>query len=187
MANPLENLTPKARRTRAQLITAARGIIGRKGVGELSVAELCDTAKVGRTSFYNYFEDVSVLVGAVALEAAQAIKSQFDNMHKDEPRGLARLEACLEMLLAVGVEEPETALLLTSLSQHDRTIRSILRDEIATELGAAGIDDVAVRRAITDYLTTALLALVRDIALERISDTNAKDFVSMMMASCAHL
>lgn len=187
MTNPLENLTPKARRTRAQLIAAARSIIGRKGVGELSVAEVCDTARVGRTSFYNYFEDVWDLVGAVVLEAAQAIKSQFDDMHEDEPRGLARLEACLEMLLAVGVEEPETALLLTSLSQHDRTIRSILSNEIASELDAAGIGDVTARRAITDYLTTTLLALVRDIALDRISDANAKSFVSMMMASCAHL
>ena len=169
-----------------QLIAAAQGIIGRKGVGWLSVAELCNTAQVGRTSFYNYFEDVSDLVGAVALEAAQAIKARFDDLHEDEPRGLARLEACLEMLLAVGVEEPETALLLTSLAQDDQTIRGILHNEIALELDAAGIDDVAVGRAITDYLTTTLLALVRDIALKRTSEANARHFVSMMIAACAH-
>ena len=74
----LDNLTPKARRTRAALIKAAKSLIGREGTAGVNVMTACAEANVGRTSFYNYFEDIDVLIAAVAFEAAADIKARFD-------------------------------------------------------------------------------------------------------------
>ena len=110
------DLTPKARRTRSALLSAARAEIGRSGVPGVTVMAVCARAEVGRTSFYNYFEDVEALVSAVAIEVAEEIKERFDRLHQDMPRGRARLEACLGMILETAVSDSETTRLLVSLS-----------------------------------------------------------------------
>ena len=186
MAKQTDSLTPKAQKTRARLIAAARDIIGRDGVGGLNVMALCDAAHVGRTSFYNYFDDVSELVGEVALEAARTLKIQFDTLHDGSDRGLPRLKACLEMVLLFGVENPETALLLTSLSETNSEIRKMLQKEITEELNGAGFGADTGAGQISDYLTVALLALVREIALNGARGDHAQHFVEMMMAGCVH-
>ncbi|WP_171052693.1 TetR/AcrR family transcriptional regulator [Ruegeria sediminis] len=182
MAKPVENLTPKARRTRSDLLNAAREVIGHKGVGGVTVMDVCDVAGVGRTSFYNYFDGTDDLVAAVAAEVALDIKTRFDTLHAGEPRGLARLERCLNMLLDFAAEDPKTTLLLTSLAASDRPIRDLLHHEIQSELRGAGLAQDAPAAG---FLTTALLALCRDLAQNRVERDAIRAYVSMLMATCA--
>ena len=104
-------LTPKGKRTRAALVAAGRQIIAKKKPQALTGMDVCDLAGIGRTSFYNYFQDAEELSAAIAGEAGMAIKKQFDLLYRDLPRGLQRLEKCLSMILATAVKE-ECGLLL---------------------------------------------------------------------------
>jgi AcrR family transcriptional regulator len=183
LAKLVDNLTAKARRTRQNIIQAARDILGRKGVGAVNVMEVCAAANVGRTSFYNYFDDIDGVIAAVAADAAIAMREQFDALHSDEPRGLARLEKCLLMLLVAGEEDPSLVMLLTSLAASEDTIRDLLREEIRQELKGAGLDGGETTDAQADFLTSVVLTLSRDITSGRTTTASIPTYVRMMMAS----
>ena len=162
--NP-DDLTPKARRTRALLLNAGQWLMGQHGIRGVNVMSVCAKANVGRTSFYTYFDDVDSLIKTLTLEAVTQIKTKFDRMHKDQPRGFERLQACLKMILTLAVEDPQTALLLTSLSDPSSEVEDLLYSEIHAELCAMSghndkHNDIDVPRLAT-FLAITLLALVR--------------------------
>ncbi|MGB0958802.1 MAG: TetR/AcrR family transcriptional regulator [Halocynthiibacter sp.] len=160
------DLTPKARRTRVSLLEAGQRLIGLHGAAGVNVMSVCAEAGVGRTSFYNYFDDVEALTKAIAVTAARGIKNQFDQIHLDCPRGRERLFTCLEMILSLAVETPDTILLVTSLAQSDPEIGNLLRSEIQAELSAAGGHDPSAPLA--DFITVTVLALARHFAEQKL-------------------
>ena len=189
MAKLATDLTPKARRTRSSLIEAAQTIIGVGGVSGVTVMEVCDTAGVGRTSFYNYFDDVSALIENVALEAAEAVKFRFDQLHDGQPRGLLRLEKCLVMIQTMASDEPESMLLLTSLAQTVVSIPNMLQREFEQELDGAELEgslhltDLR-REALIRFLTISTLALSREMALGRIPKDQIGQQTSILLCAC---
>ncbi len=183
MAKLLDDLTAKARRTRSEIVSAARGIVGHKGIAGVNVMEICAAADVGRTSFYNYFDDIDDLVEAVAADAAQAIRLQFEVLHSDEPRGSSRLEKCLQMLLETALQDPETVLLLTSLAANGSPVRDVLQLEILAELRGGNHTDEEQMLSKAHFLTSSVLALSRDIASGQAPREEIPSFVLMLMAS----
>lgn len=176
-------LTPKARRTRDALLNAGRNAIGVHGVSNANVMEICATAKVGRTSFYTYFDDLDQLVTEIAEAATQDLKAQFDDVHQNLPRGLQRLEACLGMILEVAIEQPETALLITSLADTSSEIKRTIETEIDAELQAAG-QNASKRHILTSYLFTSTTAIARALASGTIDAKLAPDMVKALMRAC---
>ena len=183
MAKQVDILTAKARQTRQNILWAARDILGRKGMDAINVMEVCAEAGVGRTSFYNYFDDIDALVDAVAVDAASAMKAQFDASHLGKPRGMPRLEECLRMLLTAASEDPATMMLLTALAAQGGPIRDLLRNEIVQEFGHPDQQDDEATCLKAEFLTSVVLALSRDIASGRATSGSIPGFVSMMMAS----
>lgn len=189
MTKPTADLTPKARKTRSALIKAARTQIGAQGAAGVTVMDVCQTAGVGRTSFYNYFDDVDALVGTVATETAEAIKFRFDQFHKDEPRGISRLEKCLAMILSIAADDPETMLLLTSLAPEIVSIPNLLQREIGQELAGAEKQDALGltdqhRKALSRFLTVSTLALGNEIAMRKLPEEEIGQYVSILLRCC---
>lgn len=184
MKAELDNLTPKARRTRAALIKAAKSLIAREGTAGVNVMAACAEANVGRTSFYNYFEDIDVLVAAVALEAAVDIKTRFDQMHEEQPRGRERLMNCLGMILTLAKIDPESVLLLTSLAHTTPEITAIIESEIVTELKAATPANVRGAEPLARFLTVTTLALARHMATGDIPKDSIEQNLAFLMKAC---
>ncbi|MFK8035777.1 MAG: TetR/AcrR family transcriptional regulator [Hyphomicrobiales bacterium] len=189
MAKPASDLTPKARRTRASLIEAARVVIGQEGVSGVTVMEVCDRAMVGRTSFYNYFEDADQLIWSVVEETSQSLKNQFDALHEGQSRGLARLERCLEMILNLAVDDRETAMLITSLSQNTHTKPKLLNQEIEKELaGANRTGELSLtdekRESLTQFLAITTMAICRELALGSLGKDQITPQVGIMISAC---
>ncbi len=183
------DLTPKAKRTRAALVSAARTLIGEKGATSLTVMEVCDVAGVGRTSFYNYFNDADALIEAVAVFAAEAVKDEFNALHEDVPRGLERLQQCLTMVLNIAADDPETALLITALAQSTSAIPYLLRYEITQELkGAVNAGSISWSApksdALAQFLTLSTLAICREIALGKLPKDQIAAHVGIMIGAC---
>ena len=178
------DLTPKARRTRAALLTAARSIIAEDGLDALTVMRVCDQAQVGRTSFYNYFPDVAVLALHVAEATAQDIRHAFNATHEGTPRGAARLGACLGMLVEQAAANQQDMLLLTSLARQDGPVRNILSDEIAAELAAIRGLDAADRDALRMLIVNGIIATARDVAGSRMAVEVAERSVAAMIRAC---
>ncbi len=184
MTEQTEHLTPKAMRTRAALLEAARLLIGQKGVDGVTVMAVCEIAEVGRTSFYNYFDGVTALTETVAANAAQDIKTRFDDLHQGQARGLARLERCLIMILEIATQDRETALLITSLAQNTSFVSDLLRHEIAQELNGANNLNHQQRSSLSGFLTISTLALCREIATGRIPQDQIALLTSIMLGTC---
>ena len=183
MTEAIKPLTPKAQRTREALLNAGRNAIGVHGVSNANVMEICETAKIGRTSFYTYFDSIDKLVAEIAEAAAKSLKQQFDDMHQDHPRGLERLEACLDMILTVAIQQPETALLITALADTSGDIRQMIETEIDAELSADKIC-ASKRHILTPYLFTTTIALSRAIASGGLPADLSPELVKAMMRAC---
>lgn len=189
MVKSPDELTPKARRTRAALLSAASTVIGEKGAAGLTVIEVCDVAGVGRTSFYTYFDDLESLTESVARFAAENIRSTFDATHRGLPRGLDRLGKCLEMILRLAVDDPRMALMLTSLADDTRVITDLLQQEIRNELVAAKAaegapcTDVSMRSQV-NFLTFSVLAICRHIALGNIPKNQISAHTALLLSTC---
>jgi AcrR family transcriptional regulator len=174
-----EPLTPKARRTRAALLDATRQIVGETGVAAATVQAICARAGIGRTSYYNYFDDAPAAVAEVAEAAGQEIRTAFDALHGAQPRGLDRLATCLEMILTIARDDPPRALLLTALAQSDDTLPNMLTAEIAAELTGAGL----TARPIAPFIALSTLALSRRIAEGKLT-ADLPALTALLMAPC---
>ena len=174
-------LTPKGRRTRSALVDAAGTIIGREGVTGLSIMSVCAEADVGRTSFYNYFEDLDALREAVAIKATRTIKNRFDGLHADQPRGLKRLEGCLSMILHLAAKDRETILLVTALAETTPEIGGLLEAEIDAELAAAFSSHTRERKALARFLSVSVMALSRELAKGHLPPNSIPLHLSFLM------
>lgn len=184
MTNDPKSLTQKARRTRVSLIAAGRKLIGQDGASGVTVMSVCALADVGRTSFYNYFEDVDALIRTVAVEAATEIKDRFDSLHADRSRGLARLRDCLEMILTLARDEPDMVLLLTALAATTSEIPALLEAEISAELAACDSIPPQEVPSLAGFLTITILALARHLAEGRMEGGQVSRSVDYMMRAC---
>lgn len=185
MNTEVEDLTPKARRTRSTLLAAARIELGHRGVVGANVMAVCERAGIGRTSFYNYFEDADALVSVVARETMLELKERFDHLHQDLPRGRDRLKACLRMILELAVEDPETILLLESLSASVPEIIELLEAEIAEELSAFTNSREEDLTVLGQFLALTILAVARQLAKCRLPKHDIDQHVEFMMRVCS--
>lgn len=185
MVHPSDQLTPKAQRTRAALLSAAATTIGRQGVAAINVMSVCDEAGVGRTSFYNYFPDVATLTGEVAAIAAGDIKQRFDRLHVATPRGSVRLRACFDMILQLALDEAETVLLLTALADATPEVLALLEAEIIAELSAESAATPNQLEALARFLALATIGLARDLAAGKIGPGQKGLHVNFLMRTVA--
>lgn len=164
-------------------------VIGEKGVSGVTVLEVCAFADVGRTSFYNYFDDAEKLVVEVVEETGKVLKDRFDALHEGVPRGLLRLERCLEMILTLAVEERETAMLVTSLSQHNGIKPGLLHSEVEQELlGADRNGELSLtddqRKSLIQFIAVSTMAICREIALGRMKKDQIANQVAIILNAC---
>lgn len=178
---PTPSLTPKALRTRAALLDAARTVIGQEGIQSATVMAICAEARIGRTSFYTYFSGPDDVVAALATETAMAIRNRFERSHGDRPRGYARLRACLAMLLNDAHTDAQTMLVLTALAAEVPQVATLLAAEIEAELAATDRDDSATRLALVAFLTRSTLAMIRAVAQGSIGSSDISPIIDALM------
>ena len=67
-------------RTRARLVDAARGVVGRKGVTDTTILDITEAADVGFGTFYNYFESKEAVLAAASAEVVERLGSALDRL-----------------------------------------------------------------------------------------------------------
>lgn len=188
----ISSLTAKAVRTRQAIINAARKLIGSEGVDGVTVMAVCGEAQVGRTSFYNYFEDTPALLGMLANDVNQELQSEFETVHAGLERGLGRLECCLSMLLNKASTDPELGLLITALARNNPGFTKLLEEQIQIELEAAVVDGELELSPIEldtvlNFLTVAVLALMHEIAEKQMLPADTDGYVGCLMQAVKRL
>lgn len=71
---------------RKQILAAAAQLFARQGFRKTSVDEIAQTARVGKATIYQYFEDKNALLGEVYLQkATELVAKMKENMVPGEP------------------------------------------------------------------------------------------------------
>ncbi len=177
---------------RAQILEVAKQVFAERGYHEANVADICEAAKIGRGTLYQYFENKrDVLLEVVRLMCARisAILERRPPVGKipgaaKAPREMivafckARLR---EILDAIFVDEPTLRLLLRDARGHDGTVDAVLQEIDALVLGAIERDTIAARDAglirRVDPKVTALYVLggMEKVILHTLTQNDAID------------
>lgn len=184
----MDRLTVKGELTRQALLDAASLIAGRDGVPAVNVMNVCKQAGVGRTSFYNYFDDVHQLISEIARQVSADVQMQFETFHGEMPRGIERLHACLKFVLEFGYQQGDQAKLVTSLSMANPKPGDLVRQRIVLELeGAVSAGEIPMPSAgiisSANFLTTILLVLMREFASGERNATDIATYCHYMIAA----
>jgi AcrR family transcriptional regulator len=67
-------------RTRDRLVSAARAVVGRKGVVDATILDITEEADVGFGTFYNYFDSKDAILAAASAEAVERHGAALDRL-----------------------------------------------------------------------------------------------------------
>lgn len=106
-------------RTREQLTGAGRALIADRGIEGLRVADVTETADVGRGSFYNYFNSKEDLVEAILRDSIQTLAAVAVSVMP--PDGDPAVRACVadRRFIGLATEDQQFARLLINLNRGD--------------------------------------------------------------------
>lgn len=74
----------RSRQTRENIVRAAARLWNENGYEQTSVAEICDAAGVGRTTYYFHFESKEQLLGELTWLTASGVAHSLDNAAADD-------------------------------------------------------------------------------------------------------
>lgn len=109
--------------TRGRLVAAARELIIARGVSGLRIADLTDTADVGRGSFYNHFASREELVDAVVGELIEELAVGIVDETGEEDDAAVAAARADRRFIGLASTDPGTARLFVNLAlAHADTI-----------------------------------------------------------------
>ena len=121
--------------TRARLVSAAREVMARKGIGSTSIQEITDTADVGFGSFYNHFASKEAIADAVMEEALERFGAAADRLVEvlDDPAEVLAASVRHAVRTAATDEAWGWFLVRTVLARAAR-LRSTLGQRLARDI-----------------------------------------------------
>jgi AcrR family transcriptional regulator len=187
VAEPRPYLRAGARR--AQLLDAAAAIVGRDGLGSLTVAGVAAEAGVSRQWVYGHFSDLDDLYRSLILDRFAALDASIDAAEKR----LTRLELAAFAARQVFVLGPADRRILRTLvdgtgwkSPELAGIESELRERIFRRwtgfIQEFGHDEIEAR-AIVWAMVNALFGLADQVEREPLAAERAVDILKVLVGA----
>ncbi|MFC8720371.1 TetR/AcrR family transcriptional regulator [Kitasatospora sp. NPDC057198] len=114
MRHPSDDATPAPRRRRRdradireQVYDAAILLFGRKGYADTSIAEIAESAGIGRGTFFNYFRSKDCLVTLWRRDRLNRLTTRLDPLLAAADGTAEALGTCMSILSTLNEEEPE--------------------------------------------------------------------------------
>ncbi len=113
--------------TRTKLVSAARELMGRKGIGATSIQEITDTADVGFGSFYNHFVSKEAIAEAVMDDAIESFGDAADRLARtiDDPAEVLAVSTRHAVMRAASDETWGWFLVRSALARADGLRRGL--------------------------------------------------------------
>jgi AcrR family transcriptional regulator len=142
----------KADLRRAQILDVAKGVFAQRGYRVANVADICEAARIGRGTLYQYFENKQGVLLALMEDIAARVKRVLE----ERPR-VANLSYAKDVPVPLIVDFCKTRLraLLDAVFVDEATLRLVLRE-------ARGLDG-AVDQVISVIDETVYAALESDL------------------------
>jgi AcrR family transcriptional regulator len=183
---PVARVDRRKKRTRRQLVDAARRILVLRGTTDVSIQDITDEADVGLGSFYNHFSSKAELFELAAGEALEEYGQRLDETSSgmDDPAeifalgvrmtaGLARTQPAVAQILVQAGE----AFLVSDRGLAPRARRDIQRgiDAGRFAVSSADVALVAVAGAVLTYVQVELASP------DRFDDTSADALAELLL------
>ena len=130
--------------TEERIVQAALGVVSRRGVRHLSMAEVSEAAEVSRTTLYRYFATKEKLLDRVAAYDLQRFSDGLDKALADGSSGAERTRALLDYAVgyindhpARGLTESEPGFVIDYLRAMSPAVEAMVLGHLGTELAAA--------------------------------------------------
>lgn len=175
---------PRAERTRAALLGAARRLFAERAIDAVTVDDMVQAAGVGKGSFYNHFDGRDALVKALSGEIRVGIEAAVARTNTAETDPGRRMIRAVCTYLRYAIDEPErTRLFVRIHSGHtafDSPLNRGLQDDIAQGLAAGtftlpsqeagvlfvlGLVQIAMARLAAEPDADLAATLARDIGM----------------------
>lgn len=182
MSEPRPN--PRAERTRAALLAAARRLFAERAVDAVTVDDMVQAAGVGKGSFYNHFDGRDGMVKALSAEIRIGIEAAVARTNAAETDPGRRMIRAVCTYLRYAIDEPERTRLFVRIHsghtsfdsplnrglQHDiaqgvAAGRFVLPSQEAGVLFVLGLAQIAMARLAAEPDANLAAALARDVGL----------------------
>lgn len=163
-------------RRRAQLLTVASEVFGRRGYRSTSVNDVIEAAGVARGTFYQYFDGLDAVFHTLIDDFVSVLMAQVDpvDIEGDDPIG-AMLENLMRVVRVLHAHPNESTLLFREAIGADDTVDARLAQLDAfmhamvvgalTKGGAAGyIRDVERK----DIVASAIIGTLREVLFQAV-------------------
>jgi len=146
-ATELSRTARRQAKTRADLIRAARDIIGERGLDGLRVSDVTERADVAFGTFYNQFKTKDDIVEAVVAETIVGLAASIEESPAFADPAEA-LVASTRAIVRVAYDDPSLARLLVNLEQAEARFERTIRPQAGALLergvaeGVFTIDDL---------------------------------------------
>ncbi len=118
--NP-EEMSPRSRRTRQRILTAARACFERLGIEATTVMDIAAAASCSRPIVYKHFRDKADIVDAVCLEEIQKLQARLAALL---PRGLGFAAQLTELIVQGAILAHENPYLRNHLADRSAWLRA---------------------------------------------------------------
>lgn len=169
---PSRPFTSKGERTRARIVDTAASLMLHDGVAGTTIEGVCETAGVGKSQIYHYFDDKNELVRAV-IERQAALVLSGQEPHLTNVRGWESWDAWRDFVVDIQRRNGcsggcPLGSLASEVADGDELTRSVLvrsfqRWERAFLEGVEQMKDMGLMRQDADaaFLATTLLAALQ--------------------------
>lgn len=124
LRQPAQELGPRAARTVAQILEAAKGILLTHGYAGTTVDEIARVAGISRASFYTYFPSKRDVLLALGVDSAHAGTHMIDLARElTTPVDLGQLEKYVRDCFEVLDDQASFAFAWTQAAEQDEEIR----------------------------------------------------------------
>jgi AcrR family transcriptional regulator len=143
---------------RAQILDVAKDVFARRGYQVANIADICEAARIGRGTLYQYFENKEDVLLAVMEQLATRVRRVLDERPKLERMRWGRRvpvelvsdfckKRLRELLDAVFVDEPTLRLILREARGHNGAVDRVIAMIDALVFSALESDLRAAQRA----------------------------------------
>ncbi len=126
---------------RDTIIKAAKRIILKRGVEEMSMNQVADLTELNKATLYQYFENKDDLIDAVVYEGLILMEKKFEEVYQDSKTGVEKVLAHIKTIFAFYKEFPIYFLTMNHQERRKAKERlaspfSIKGNEVASNLFA---------------------------------------------------
>lgn len=137
MQNPSE-LSPRAARTRAALLSAGFELLALKPIDAIPIDEVVAKAGVAKGSFFNHFTDKHAFAAAIAAEVRLDLEGQVTRANQDVANPVERIANGMRISARFAIRNPKrTAVLLRGLGGVTERAHP-LNQGVSNDFDAAG-------------------------------------------------